>query len=305
MIKATSWLASTLAVGIGLLSALLASYIPARSVTRQDAMQSVRSAEAATTTAKRPVVGLALLTLGLVAGSWSLIRPAAWQSLGGGVVRAKPELVVIPAVIACVLLFVGLLLCTPYLLDVVGRRPFGGLATRLALRDAGRNRSRAVACVASAMAITTLAGAFVTVSYTLGRAEMRDYEPSAADGFVHVSAYDDGQAIPASQQKIISSTVAQHFGGELASRSVRQANGLYVEIPMEGYSSMVEVLIGGPDLVSFLTRKPVSAGVAQALDQGKVVVFDKNLIHGGALTLVVEPAMPTRHPSPARPCRRC
>lgn len=146
----------SIALLLGLGTAWIAAYIPARTVAKQDVLTSIRDAVTASKPARFPWLGIILQTisLSLFSGGYflCLIREdsnSPWL--------LNFDKYVIYAGIAIVLLFLGSALSIGYGLQsiakVISRGP---LTLRFALRDISRNRTRGTAAVCSAMAVMTI-----------------------------------------------------------------------------------------------------------------------------------------------------
>lgn len=167
---------------VGIAASVISAWVPARSVTRQDVLAGVRSPESAAPRAPTPWVGAVLVVAGLSIG----LGGARLAMPNGD--RIPVERVILPGFVCCVLIFVGVLLASGWVLDVLGRRTRGPLSWRLALRDGSRNRGRAAACVAASMAMTALVSGGLIALGTLAAEELQGYQPQMREGLGVVSS---------------------------------------------------------------------------------------------------------------------
>jgi hypothetical protein len=174
------------AVVIGWLSSL----VPARNASRVDIVSALRgSRRPPVPSIRRPLAGLALLIVG------------AGLSLGGGIFFASvaasqniPEgsplrwLPIVLLIVGPVLAQVGLALCGPLVLRLIGRAlGRGGIGARLAARDAARNPARSVPAL-SAIMTTVFLAVFAMCMVASGEHSTRDnYQYQSAVGEVQAS----------------------------------------------------------------------------------------------------------------------
>lgn len=149
-----AWLPTLVAAGVGVCAAVAAAWNPARTVTKVDALEAVRSAEVTMPPAVFPWLGVGALLVGLAAQAASV---ALWQAGDPASPYARPELVLI-ALAGMVLLVAGVALSLQRVVACLGtwvpRRP---LALRLAVRELDRSRGRVVPGVAAVLTAATLA----------------------------------------------------------------------------------------------------------------------------------------------------
>lgn len=151
----------------GILVGWIAALVPARSASRFDVVHALRGARTPQRVGKRPVLGVVLLAVGIVAtllggvvlvtalkasgDSGATAQLGALALLGGGPVLAQ----------------LGVVLCAGLLLRglarLLGRAP---LAARLAARDTSRNLGRAVPAVASVMTTVFIAAFAMCIANT-------------------------------------------------------------------------------------------------------------------------------------------
>ncbi|PQZ96236.1 hypothetical protein CQ018_02875 [Arthrobacter sp. MYb227] len=150
------WLAIASLMLLGLASAVVAALIPARRVGRNAALNALRAEGHSAAGPKGPVFGYVLLGLGLAC--WATALYLGISATTYGLLNDRTTLIVGGFVAGIVLCTVGLMLTIGRILWAIGglghRFP---LASRLALRDIQRNRSRTVPAIAAVIAGTALA----------------------------------------------------------------------------------------------------------------------------------------------------
>lgn len=133
----------------------IAALAPARAASRFDVVSALRGARRPQQpSTRRPVVGLAMLVVGVALAIVGGILFAVLLVAGRGVSGGHPLLpfAVVTLVVGPILAQLGLVLCSPLLLRGIARLSGGGrLGMRLASRDAARNPGRAVPALASIM----------------------------------------------------------------------------------------------------------------------------------------------------------
>jgi putative ABC transport system permease protein len=153
-----------LLVIVAVLTALAAAAFPARAAARTDVVAALAGRRGALRTRKRVVV------LGVVVGAIGAVIAI------GGAKTSNGAAVILFGV---ALVELGLIACTPALIGWISR--LGGrlpLAPRIALRDAGRNRSAAAPAVAAVMASIIGAMAAILVVASTTDKNRRDYHAS-------------------------------------------------------------------------------------------------------------------------------
>ena len=171
-----AWLHVLGVAGFGLLSALLAAVVPAWLASRQDVVAVLAGRRGDVRASRRsPVLGLALLGLGVAGAAYGATRP------GGG------ETAVAASAVVTVL---GMILLVPVVVVAVAaasrRLP---LPLRFATRDAARHRSRTVPAVA-AVAATVAGVVALGIGLTSDEAENRGtYTPPLAAGAASISDF--------------------------------------------------------------------------------------------------------------------
>ncbi|MEH1013826.1 FtsX-like permease family protein [Micromonospora sp. CPCC 206060] len=155
---------ATLAVLTGVLAAL----VPAYTAGRQDVVAGLTGRRGATRSRRWLVLGLCLAGTGSVTAALAATRVSTWGIL-----------------IGLVLGEIGLVLCTPSLVGLLGRLGRGApLALRIALRDTSRNRAAAapaISAVLAAVAGSVATGAWLASDEALTAAR---YQPTLPPGYV-------------------------------------------------------------------------------------------------------------------------
>ncbi len=268
---------------LALVTALAAAVFPARAAARTDVVAVLAGRRGQLRTRKRvPLAGLVVAGVGI--------------AVALGAATATTSAAVILAGVA--LTEVGLIMCTPTVLGLVaalGRRL--PLAPRIALRDAGRNRSAAAPAVAAVMASVIGAVALVIAVSSNVDLDRRSYVPRFATNEAAVSLAQPKQAdavvqalrstLPRSQVVAISAvtdncdwttTCVQH---ELESvPDVQSARSRY-----RG-GGLAAVVVDDGTALSAVLGTPSPTGVA-ALRAGRAVVTDPSLLRNGQTQLTL------------------
>jgi putative ABC transport system permease protein len=161
-----------LIAAVGLITGLGAAYLPARAASRLDPVAAVNGRETTPhSRLRRPLIGGAIAIIGAIV------------TLDGG---RRQNSTATP--IGVVMVQLGLILCTPALITMIGllarKLP---LTPRLAMRDATRHRSRTTPAVAAIMA--AVAGS-VTISMYSAALDVRDkanYNPTEGAGITSLN----------------------------------------------------------------------------------------------------------------------
>jgi putative ABC transport system permease protein len=162
------------AIGVG--TALLAAWLPARSASRQDVVAALTGRRGTVrSSAGLPVLGVLAAVVGAAIALEGARRRQVLLILAGSALAE-----------------VGLVAVTPALVGAAGRLgPLLPVAGRLALRDAARNRGRtapAVSAILAAVAGSVAIGTFVA---SLDANDRQDYQASAAPGSAVVGVSGD------------------------------------------------------------------------------------------------------------------
>jgi putative ABC transport system permease protein len=168
----------------------LSSLVPARNASRVDIVSALRgSRRPPVPSLRRPLAGLALLIVGAATSLGGGILFASLQIAGQGMPGGHPLLwlPIVLLIVGPVLAQLGLALCGPLLLRLVGRAlGRGGIGARLAARDAARNPARSVPALSAIM--TTVFLAVFAMSMVAAA------EHSARDNYQYTSAVGNVQA---------------------------------------------------------------------------------------------------------------
>jgi putative ABC transport system permease protein len=168
------------AIGVG--TALLAAWLPARTAARQDVVAALTGRRGTVRSSRRlPVIGV----LAAVAGAALALEGA----------RRREVLVILAG---SALAELGLVAATPALVGATGRLgPLLPVAPRLALRDAARNRGRTAPAVSAILAAVAGSVGVGTFLVSLDANDARSYIASAAPAAVVVPLYgEDVERLP-------------------------------------------------------------------------------------------------------------
>ncbi len=257
------------AVLLGVITALVSAWLPARGAARAPVVASLQGRRGIVSTS-RTRIGLALTTaaIGTLCCAWA----GRTHSLGTHQFNA----ILLFAAIA-ELGFAG---CAPSLVGLTGR--LGGrapLTMRLSLRDISRNRSRTGPAVAAIMA--TLSGVVAMGVYTASThaRHVADFVPALP---AKVALLQTGENIPAGLERRIGASldatgVYRLGDGQAGLNSARVAHTAVHHI------SNASLLVAGPDLLKGL-------GIPQAgsaLAAGKAVVINGSDVLDGQLAITI------------------
>lgn len=162
------WPLVAAAMAIGVVSALVAAWVPARAIARQNAWAAVRTANTAPAAPSKARAGYALVLVAVAFGATA--AATVWLRSRRTVPEVNDFFPVFNMVlmVSVLVLLVGALLLIPMAVHLLGR--LAGrlpLSLRLAARDADRNRGRTVpvtAAMGAAAAIAVLALALTAVT---------------------------------------------------------------------------------------------------------------------------------------------
>ncbi|WP_326593424.1 FtsX-like permease family protein [Streptomyces brevispora] len=160
---------------IGLVTGLLAAFVPAVVASRQSVLESLTGRRGVRRSSRvLPIVGVCVLALGVVIAVLGGTSGSSGQVAAGSVIAE-----------------LGLLGCIPVIVGLLGRlgRRFP-LSPRMALRDAARNRGRTAPAVAAVMA--AVAGSVAIATYVSSSAAGSDFDrtPMLSENSVVVSSLD-------------------------------------------------------------------------------------------------------------------
>ncbi len=263
-----------LAVGTALLSAAL----PARTAARQPVTDALAARSGIRRGRRWPVfLGLPVAVAGVV----TTLVPGKLTTAGDFlVVAAGAEVAQI-----------GLLLCIPALVGAAGalgrRLP---LSSRLALRDAARNRGRTTPAVAAVTAAVATAVAAIVIGVGIDAAERRQYVPSWPSGTVEVTVTDnritpDVVARVAAELPVAQTVVRST--PEEAGWSVARPGCLPSPQPSFGCGSPerpTQVVVGDASLLRLILGR-TDARAEATLAAGGLVAFDAAVVDDGRSTL--------------------
>jgi putative ABC transport system permease protein len=299
---------------ISLLSALAAALVPAHGAGRTDVVAALAGRRGTVSTRRRvPLFGM------VVAGAGIAI------ALAGAATSSNAALIL--AGIA--LTEIGLIICTPTLLGLISRLGrWLPLAPRIALRDAGRNRSAAASAIAAVMAavIGSVAAAIIVASLS-GQARA-NYLPELPRGDAYVEIDGSGSGSGATPPTAAAAArIADVVREQLPTRSVTVVQGAASPCAVGG--KCLGVLVNpvyhhvacatgqecsSPRIASAYRDNIIddgsgaeallgvpAAGAAAALRAGQIVVTDPNYLADGRITLQLDALSATPSDGPA-PC---
>ncbi|MFE6056838.1 FtsX-like permease family protein [Kitasatospora sp. NPDC056446] len=292
--------------GIGVVTALLAAALPAL----QAARRSVTAGLTGRDTVRGPsrwitVAGLLLVVLG---GAVAMYGASAVQRDQHGVGSFDTRTLTVLG--GSVTAEIGLLLCTPMLVALLGRAagklPLG---PRLALRDSARHRSRTAPAVAAVMAAVAGAVAIGVYNTSSDAEDRRDYRPQAPYGAVQLTSYGEGPRLDQLRAEMEKQITGLGPRGDLAEvvyrfcpncSSVVQLQGPQT---LHGLGNRPHLAAGDPTVLNNLFGITDPA-VRKDLAAGKLLVFDRNLVNAdGKAVLLLRgggggPVQPGEVPKP-------
>ena len=243
-------------VGFGLLSALLASVVPAWIASRQDVVAVLAGRRGDRRASLRsPVLGVVLLGGGVAAAAYGATSPEA----------VRGAYLIAGAAIASVL---GMILLVPVVLVLVAavsaRLP---LPLRYATRDASRHRSRTVPAVA-AVAATVSGVVALGIAVSSDEAESRaSYLPSVASG---VGLLDTDSDPGASGWRALRDVVEREAAGATVTevQGLAAPEGGYLDVQIsrhhQGFLDSYGSALGSDVLVSDGALPPGLLGLSEA-----------------------------------------
>ncbi|MCD0448298.1 hypothetical protein LO762_03670 [Actinocorallia sp. API 0066] len=255
------------AVALAILSALAAAYLPARQAGLTDpAAVLAGRVEQPRVSRGAPILGVLLVLAGL---GFTWVTLWRLNELG-------PALGAVPVVL-------GFVLLTPAV--VAGCARFAGrlpLPLRIAVRDAGRHRSRTAPAVAAVMATVA---AFTALGIGMASDEEQnrvEYVPRVAHGATLVGGFSAdlaGAAEAAAAQALPGVTLHRLAGLDESEIALTPECGCGYYGP-EGLVLGTRHYVGGPETAALLLGRddPV---VHAALARGEAVVFQPGMIEGG------------------------
>jgi len=181
----------------GVVSALVAALLPARWAARLDVIAALAGRRGEVGSAKRvSLLGLVLLVAGMVLALYGVHNHSPYAIVGG--------------IAGCEL---GVVALTPGLLAIAGRfAPRLPVSTRIALRDASRNRTAAAPALAAVLAATTASVAIaIWVSSTEAKNRM-EYQPSLGTNEASVSLPNGSSNEPLARDALTTHLAVAQFG---------------------------------------------------------------------------------------------
>ncbi|MFI7113020.1 FtsX-like permease family protein [Nonomuraea sp. NPDC050227] len=270
------WLPVLGVAALGLVSGLIAAIVPAVQASRQNTAQVLagRAAEARGR-ARRPVLGIVLVTAGLGAIGYAMTRG---------------QVTMIAAFVPFVF---GMVALTPWLVQatsrIAARLP---LPLRLSVRDAARHRVRTASATAAVMAATMGAVA-------LGIGSSSAYTQQEEQ---NVTVFPLGTTVIGGATKMdgptwarLKDAVRARFPGTdiVTGHEATDAKGrdLWLTVPRTCEPACAQRLydqppIGGADLLAFLQKRR-DPQAAAALAAGKAVAFSTDVVRDGTIELTV------------------
>lgn len=280
-------------VAFGLVSALLASVVPAWLASRQDVVAVLAGRRGdRRPRASTPVVGLVLLGVGIAASTYGAVTSdsgngALWIA-GSAVVSVLGMILVVPVVVSVVA-------------RVSGRLP---LTARYAARDAARHRTRTVPAVAAVAATVAGVVALGIANASDERQNEMTYTPQAKIGTGYVSWSPDvlpGEEVPDATEawSRIEETVRSTAPG-VEVRSMRGVQDLYdpdgytatyIDPPRDLQDQVWGLMTYGPMVAVADSAEElgldgeVGAAVDAALADGRAVMFSTDADQAADVTV--------------------
>ncbi|MEU1723532.1 FtsX-like permease family protein [Nonomuraea sp. NPDC005692] len=271
------WLPVLGVAALGLVSGLIAAIVPAVQASRQNTAQILagRAAEVRGR-ARRPLLGIVLVTAGLGAIEYAMTRGPVTMTA---------------AFVPCVL---GMVALMPWLVQatsrIAARLP---LPLRLSVRDAARHRVRTASATAAVMAATMGAvaiGIATSSTYTSQKENNFSVFPLGTTVVGGTTGMDDQQ-----WARLKDAVRARFPGAEVATGQEATNNKgglLLLTVTMNCESCLHRFYgrtpIGGADLLAFLQKRR-DPQAAAALAAGKAVAFSPHSVRDGMIEVTSEP----------------
>ncbi|HEY3631459.1 MAG TPA: FtsX-like permease family protein, partial [Jatrophihabitantaceae bacterium] len=264
--------------GVSLLTALAAAVFPARGAARTDVVAALAGRRGTVRTRKRvPLLGVVVAGAGVVV------------ALGG--LGASANALVILAGVA--LTEIGLIICLPALLGLISRvGRWLPLAPRIALRDAGRNRSSAAPAIAAVMAAVIGCIAVLVGVASAQDQSRRSYSPHVPmnDGYAYLNDnVKPPQAVDAVRSALPGAQVVALRSPDGACPAGQTTCPYLNWAPQDGstptyqFNGFIQpVLVDDGTTVSTVLHADVPRAAA-ALRRGQAVVTDPRRVHNGRL----------------------
>ncbi len=285
---------------LGVVTGVLAAVLPARQAAKQEVVAALTGRRGAVRSSRRVVIGgLVAIGVGAVVALYAARPPANFTLLLAGAVIGE----------------LGFVACAPALVALTSRLGrWLPLAPRLALRDAGRHRSRSGPAVAAVL--TAVAGSIAVSTYVvsmlahgeqqytpqlrMGQVELYGDPATAAKpelvadlaNALHARSAIDLRTLGACSKSRCTDVFIQpiHAGGCSAHHAGR--GGVAIDRGGRGCLRPAavggSVAVGGRDLLRAATGRIDSDALA-ALQAGKIVVLAQKENANGHATVVVDP----------------
>ncbi|MFF4380013.1 FtsX-like permease family protein [Kitasatospora sp. NPDC001547] len=291
--------------GIGLCTALLAAALPALQAARRSVTAGLTGRDTVRGPSRRvTVAGVALVALGAVLAMYGATAVPREQSGVGGYGGR-----VLTVLGGSVVAEIGLLLCTPMLVALIGRAagrlPLG---PRLALRDSARHRSRTAPAVAAVMAAVAGAVAIGVYTTSTDAENRRDYEPEAPYGAVQLISHADGPRLAEERAEVEKQLTGLGPRGDLDQVVYRFCDNCTSVVQLKA-PEVRRGLVAPPHLAAgdvnvlhnlFAVHDPAAE---EALAAGKLLVFDPAVVGADGKAVMVlrgggAPVRPGEVPKP-------
>lgn len=272
---------------IGIVSAVLAAWFPARSVAKRDALAALDEAQAPMPRPRFPRAALVPFALGMVLLGAGIRYGASRVEFHDGTELAT---VLVASAGTMVLWYVAGVLAAPWVIDQLSRAVSAGwLSWRLALRDAARVGGRSVALVAASASTVALAVWAMTYLAAVGAHEIDEYSPTQPVGRMTLRltgqdpSFDDAASRVDVVEELLGPAKAQaRVSGPASSFSEEQTLWSAMPAPDEyGGAVMRDVVVGDEQLLHFTLGAVPSREAREEFERGKVIVFDEQLVSDG------------------------
>lgn len=265
------WAMVLIVAALGLLAALVAALVPAVQAARQNTA-NVLAGRAPAVADRRgwPLLGAALVLAGL--GATVMARRQSASALVYG---------------SAVLVLLGLVVLTPWLVGFTGRLAARlRLPLRVSVRDAVRHRSRTASAVAAVMAVTATVVAVGIGTHSEYMDQRNAYTSARPTGMLAIWGGPMGDA---AWGRVRAESTRQLPGVPLASGyHAKDAQGhryaLRYTVRWNGTKTRRTAAIGDQALLTLLQERH-DPQAAAALASGKAVVFDPAAVRDGKLRL--------------------
>ncbi|HZG96626.1 MAG TPA: FtsX-like permease family protein, partial [Mycobacteriales bacterium] len=284
---------------LGLVTAMLAAVLPARTAARQPVVDALTGRRGIVRSPVRlTVVGVVAIAAGAFIAAKGAATPVRFNQILAGAVVAE----------------LGFVACSPALVGAAGRLArFLPLPLRLAVRDSARHRTRSGPAVAAVMA--ALAGAIAMSVYLASDTERQrqDYRPRARPGQALLSTdwrADIVDAVAAElpvrkqvRQDLVSPTCTLDTctGVDANATAERRTDEVVECLEQSGNvcfrveQAWSAVAVADTSTLEVLTG-PVPTSAARAFDRGTALVLDRRLVQDGHVMIEVRDVGTPRSP---------